>query len=142
MASNLKNDYTPIFGAVAVGYDAAFAFEALAGLQGGSLCGYLGRPTNTVIGDPSLIYIGEGATVEGAFLNTTQGPIYIGAHAEVMEGSMLRGPIAVCEHSVVNIFAFEALAGLQGGSLCGYLGRGQYIAGNEKGVAVGLCGGI
>jgi len=39
-------------------------------------------------------------------------------------------------------FAFEALAGLQGGSLCGYLGRGQYIAGNEKGVAVGLCGGI
>ena len=60
-------------------------------------------PTNTVIGDPSLIYIGEGATVEGAFLNTTQGPIYIGAHAEVMEGSMLRGPIAVCEHSVVNM---------------------------------------
>ena len=31
------------------------------------------------------------------------GPIYIGAHAEVMEGSMLRGPIAVCEHSVVNM---------------------------------------
>lgn len=60
-------------------------------------------PTNTVIGDPSLIYIGEGATVEGAFLNTTQGPIHIGAHAEVMEGSMMRGPIAVCEHSVVNM---------------------------------------
>ncbi len=49
------------------------------------------------------IFLLNGATVEGAFLNTTQGPIYIGAHAEVMEGSMMRGPIAVCEHSVVNM---------------------------------------
>lgn len=59
--------------------------------------------TNTVIGDPADIFIEEGAWVEGAFLNTTAGPIYIGKDATVMEGSMLRGPIALCEHATVNM---------------------------------------
>jgi len=59
--------------------------------------------TNTVIGDPSKIFIGQGAWVEGAFLNTSAGPIYIGKDATVMEGSMLRGPIAICEHATVNM---------------------------------------
>lgn len=59
--------------------------------------------TNTVIGDPDLIFIEEGAQVNGAFLNTKSGPIYVGRDAEIMEGSMLRGPIALCEHAVVNM---------------------------------------
>ncbi len=57
----------------------------------------------TVIGPRESIFIEEGATVEGAFLNTTNGPIYIGAHAEVMEGSCLRGPIAIMDHAAVNM---------------------------------------
>ncbi len=61
--------------------------------------------TCRVIGDPSLIFIEEGARVEGAFLNTTQGCIYIGHDAEVMEGSCLRGPLAICSHAVVNMGA-------------------------------------
>jgi UDP-N-acetylglucosamine diphosphorylase/glucosamine-1-phosphate N-acetyltransferase len=59
--------------------------------------------TNTVIGDRSLIFLEEGATVEGAFLNTKNGPIYVGSNAEIMEGSTLRGPIAIGEHSCVNM---------------------------------------
>ncbi len=59
--------------------------------------------TNTIIGDASLIFIEEGATVEGAFINTLKGPVYVGRDAEIMEGSMLRGPIAICEHAVVNM---------------------------------------
>lgn len=59
----------------------------------------------TVIGDPSQIFIEEGAQVQGAYLNTTKGPIYIGRDAEVMEGACLRGPLAVCEHAVVNMGA-------------------------------------
>lgn len=59
--------------------------------------------TNTVIGDPALIFIEEGAHVNGVFLNTTAGPIYVGRDAEIMEGSMLRGPVALCEHAVVNM---------------------------------------
>ncbi len=60
-------------------------------------------PTCTVIGDSGRIFIEEGASVEGAFLNTTGGCIYIGRDAVVMEGSCLRGPIAVCEHAQVNM---------------------------------------
>lgn len=61
--------------------------------------------TNTVIGDPEQIFIEEGAVVEGVFLNTKNGPIYIGRDAEVMEGAMLRGPVALCEHACVNMGA-------------------------------------
>lgn len=59
--------------------------------------------TNTVIGDRSRIFIEEGATVEGAILNSTYGPIYIGRNAEVMEGSCIRGGFALCEASEVKM---------------------------------------
>lgn len=59
--------------------------------------------SNTLIGDRSLLFIEPGARVEGAILNTTHGPIYIGRDAEVMEGCCLRGPIALCEHATVNM---------------------------------------
>ncbi len=51
------------------------------------------------------IFIEEGATVENASLNASGGPIYIGAHAEVMEGSMIRGPFSLGEHAVVKMGA-------------------------------------
>ena len=59
--------------------------------------------TNRLIGDPSQLFIEEGATVEGSILNVKKGPIYIGRDAEIMEGACLRGPIALCEHAVVNM---------------------------------------
>ncbi len=59
--------------------------------------------TNTVIGSKKHIFIAEGAIVEGAFLNTTNGPIYIGKNAEIMEGSMIRGPVGLCDHSLVKM---------------------------------------
>lgn len=61
--------------------------------------------TNLVIGDPNLIFLEEGATVEGATLNTTGGPIYVGEDAEIMEGSLIRGPFALCEHAAVKMGA-------------------------------------
>lgn len=65
--------------------------------------------TCTVVGNPVLadgspaIFIEEGATVEAAVLNVKNGPIYIGRDAEVMEGACLRGPVALCGHSVINM---------------------------------------
>lgn len=59
--------------------------------------------SNTVIGDPERIYIESGAIVEGVVLNASHGPIYVGRHVEIMEGSCLRGPIALGEHSTVNM---------------------------------------
>lgn len=59
--------------------------------------------TNTVIGNPELVFIAEGATVEGVCLNTKGGPIYIDRDTEVMEGSCLRGPIYIGQHATVNM---------------------------------------
>lgn len=61
--------------------------------------------TNTVIGDPSLIFLEEGAVVEAAILNTKTGPIYVGKDAEIMEGCVVRGPLAMCEHSALKLSA-------------------------------------
>lgn len=59
--------------------------------------------SNTVIGDASLIFVEEGAMVEAAILNTTTGPIYIGKNAEIMEGSIVRGPFAMGDHSALKL---------------------------------------
>ena len=61
--------------------------------------------TNTVIGDESMIFIEEGATIEAAILNTHSGPIYVGKCAEIMEGSIVRGPLAMCEYSALKLGA-------------------------------------
>ncbi len=61
--------------------------------------------TNFIIGNPDLIFFEEGAKAEFTFLNTTDGPIYIGKDAEIMEGSKIRGPFALCEHSTVKMDA-------------------------------------
>jgi len=45
------------------------------------------------------VFLEEGAEVSGAILNVKNGPIYIGKDAEIMEGCVLRGPIAFCDHS-------------------------------------------
>lgn len=59
--------------------------------------------SNTVIGDPEQVFIESGAIVEGVVLNASHGPIYVGRHVDIMEGSCLRGPISLGEHSTVNM---------------------------------------
>ncbi len=56
-----------------------------------------------VIGDASNVFVEEGASLECCVLNTTTGPIYIGRDATVMEGSLIRGPFALCEHATINM---------------------------------------
>lgn len=60
--------------------------------------------TNNIICGEN-IFVEEGASVEFASLNAKEGPIYIGKNAEIMEGSVIRGPFAMCEHSVVKLNA-------------------------------------
>lgn len=52
--------------------------------------------TNQLI-EPSKIFVEEGAILEYAILNATPGPIYIGRNAFIMEGSIIRGGLALCE---------------------------------------------
>ena len=60
--------------------------------------------TNRVFA-PENIFVEEGAVVECATLNAKEGPIYIGKDAEIMENSVVRGPFAMCEHSVLKLSA-------------------------------------
>ncbi|MGM9840574.1 MAG: putative sugar nucleotidyl transferase [Candidatus Limisoma sp.] len=59
----------------------------------------------TVIGPHDQIFVEEGASVQGATLNTLGGPIYIGKDAIIMEGSCIRAPFAACTHAQVNMAA-------------------------------------
>lgn len=59
--------------------------------------------TNTVIGDPDRIFLEEGAIVEASILNTKSGSIYIGKNAEIMEGSVVRGGLAMREESALKL---------------------------------------
>ncbi|MDA9663535.1 GlmU family protein [bacterium] len=58
--------------------------------------------SNKIIGDYH-IFIAKGANVKCSILNATDGPIYIGEDAEVMEGSLIRGPFAMCNNSVLKM---------------------------------------
>ena len=49
------------------------------------------------------IFIEEGAVLNFCTLNATTGPIYIGKDAEIMEGSVIRGPFALCDHAQVKL---------------------------------------
>ncbi len=60
---------------------------------------------NTVVGDPDLIFLEEGAVVEASILNTKNGPIYIGKDAEVMEGCIIRGPMVLGDHAQLKMGA-------------------------------------
>lgn len=51
------------------------------------------------------IFIEEGATLEFVTLNASTGPIYIGKNSLIMEGSLIRGPFALCEEAVVKMAA-------------------------------------
>jgi UDP-N-acetylglucosamine diphosphorylase/glucosamine-1-phosphate N-acetyltransferase len=57
----------------------------------------------TLIGPADQLFIEEGACVFASVLNTTEGPIYIGRDAEVMEGCLVRGPFALCDHATLKM---------------------------------------
>ncbi|MFB3388989.1 GlmU family protein [Flavobacterium sp. LAR06] len=54
---------------------------------------------------PENIFIEEGAKLEFVTLNASTGPIYIGKNTEIMEGTVIRGPFALCENAQVKLNA-------------------------------------
>lgn len=58
--------------------------------------------TNTLL-NPGNIFAEEGVRAESVTLNATTGPIWLGKDSEIMEGSTIRGPFALCENSVVKM---------------------------------------
>jgi len=68
-------------------------------------------PTETLPGtitlqSPEEIYMEEGVTLEpGTIIIADDGPVYIGEGAKIMAGSVIRGPAAICEDSVLKMGA-------------------------------------
>ena len=62
-------------------------------------------PKSVNVISPENIFIEEGAKLEFVTLNASTGPIYIGKDSEIMEGSIIRGPFALCEHAQVKMGA-------------------------------------
>jgi UDP-N-acetylglucosamine diphosphorylase/glucosamine-1-phosphate N-acetyltransferase len=60
-------------------------------------------PKSVNVISPENIFIEEGAKLEFVTLNASTGPIYIGRNAEIMEGSVIRGPFALCEEAQVKL---------------------------------------
>ena len=58
--------------------------------------------TNNLI-NSNNIFLEEGVSMEYSTLNASNGPIYISKNCEIMEGSLIRGPFALCENSTLKL---------------------------------------
>lgn len=62
-------------------------------------------PPHVRVVNPERIFIEQGAIVDNAILNASEGPIYIGPGARVMDGAMIRGAFGMAEGSTVKMGA-------------------------------------
>jgi UDP-N-acetylglucosamine diphosphorylase/glucosamine-1-phosphate N-acetyltransferase len=70
-----------------------------------------GRKSKNIEDPHTRVYAGEnifienGATIQAAILNATNGPIYIGHNVQVQEGAIIRGPFSIGDNSIINMGA-------------------------------------
>ncbi len=60
-------------------------------------------PLSINVLSPENIFIEEGAKLAFCTLNASTGPIYIGKHAEIMEGAVVRGPFVLGDGAVLKL---------------------------------------
>lgn len=60
--------------------------------------------TNRCTGEEN-IFLEEGVVMEYCIINASTGPVYIGKHVQIMEGTMIRGPFSAGEGAVVKMGA-------------------------------------
>lgn len=49
------------------------------------------------------VFAEEGVQVIHALIDTTEGPVYLGKNAKIMPGSLVQGPLALCEGSLIKM---------------------------------------
>lgn len=59
--------------------------------------------SNKIIGDK--LFLEEGSKISCSIINTQTGPVYIGKHAQIMEGCMIRGGLALCDKAQLKMGA-------------------------------------
>lgn len=60
-------------------------------------------PENSVVINPSQIFIEPNAKICHSLINADYGPVYIGEGAEIMEGCLIRGPFAMGKGAVLKM---------------------------------------
>ncbi len=91
--------------------------------------------TVRLTGDPKNLLISPSAKVEHCYLNVTDGPIYIGPDAVILDGTMMRGPVAVGTGAAVKMGA-KIYQGTTIGPRCkigGEVKRSVFLANSNKG---------
>lgn len=58
--------------------------------------------TNKILGKEN-VFVEAGVKCECAIINANTGPVYIGRDVEIMEGSVIRGPLALSDHSTLKL---------------------------------------
>jgi UDP-N-acetylglucosamine diphosphorylase/glucosamine-1-phosphate N-acetyltransferase len=58
-----------------------------------------------LIGPKEGLFLEEGAIANDVTFNTNSGPVYVASNAEIMEGSLIRGPFSLGERSQVKMGA-------------------------------------
>jgi UDP-N-acetylglucosamine diphosphorylase/glucosamine-1-phosphate N-acetyltransferase len=92
-------------------------------------------PNYVSVIQPEQIFIEPGAVINPCILNASQGPIYIGKNAEVMDGSCIRGPFALCEGATIKMSA-KIYGGTTIGPNCkvgGEVSNSVFFANSNKG---------
>lgn len=59
----------------------------------------------THIYHPENVFVEEEVDIKASIINAQDGPVYIGKGVQIQEGSMIKGPVALLDHAVVNMGA-------------------------------------
>lgn len=63
-------------------------------------------PEGTITENEDNIFVEDSASIaNGVVINASEGPVYIGKQSRIMEGCLIRGPVALCENSVLKMGA-------------------------------------
>jgi len=63
-------------------------------------------PQGVIVNGKEKLFIEHGAVINaGTIINAQTGYVYVGKDAEILEGSLLRGPVAVCKQAVIKMGA-------------------------------------
>lgn len=93
-------------------------------------------PADVILRGTENIFLETGAVISpGVIINATEGPVYIGKNAEVMEGCLIRGPFALCSSAVLKMGA-KIYGGTTVGPNCkvgGEVNNAVFFANSNKG---------
>ena len=92
-------------------------------------------PENVTVSGSQNLFIEDGANIyAGCIINANAGPVYIGKNTEVLEGVMIRGPLAVCDNAVIKMGAkiYGATTIGPGSKVGGEINNAVFFANSNK----------